>query len=84
MRYVADLVMLCAVDTCNCGLEYAPVCANDTQTYGNACIAKCINQAVVSQGSCVPCSNTAKGSKQLNSLSVCMQLANIMPTLYGF
>lgn len=51
-------------DNCNCSLTYSPVCGGDGQTYGNACIAKCINQNVVSQGECQACTNTAKGDCQ--------------------
>ena len=52
-----------AVDGCACDLKYAPVCGGDGQTYGNACIAKCINQNVVSQGACKVCADTSKGGK---------------------
>ena len=52
-----------AVDSCNCGLAYTPVCGVDGQTYGNACIANCTNQAVASQGECQACANTAKGGE---------------------
>lgn len=52
-----------AVDSCGCGLSYSPVCGVDAQTYGNACIAKCMNQNVASQGPCKPCTKTGKGGK---------------------
>lgn len=51
-------------DACNCTLTYTPVCAVDGQTYGNACIAKCMNQEVASPGLCKKCTNTAKGDCQ--------------------
>lgn len=50
-------------DSCGCGLTYTPVCGGDSQTYGNACIAKCMNQNVVSQGECTPCADTSIGSE---------------------
>lgn len=39
------------------------MCGADGQTYGNACIAKCINQKVASQGICQACADTSKGGK---------------------
>lgn len=38
--------------TCICTEQYEPVCGCDGETYGNACMAKCMNVDVEYTGEC--------------------------------
>lgn len=62
MVVIPHFIFVPVVDGCGCGLQYNPVCGVDAQTYGNECIAGCMNQKVAAPGACQACTNTAKGS----------------------